>query len=179
MTDIKVDDISGGNLGKTKRMVLTGVFFGVAIILSIVESMIPPIPLPIPGVKFGLSNIAVMYVLFFLSKSQAFTIAILKSLFVLTTRGLIAGILSFTGGILSLSCILLILLIFGQDISYLVISIVGAVSHNIGQFIAITIIYKGLYLFAYIPVLLVSGVAAGIVTATLLRFIIPAFKRLI
>jgi len=30
-----------------------------------------------------------------------------------------------------------------------------------------------------LPILLVSGVIAGIVTSTLLRFILPAFKRLV
>ena len=42
-------------------------------------------------------------------------------------------------------------------------------------------IYTGmskLEIFAYLPVLLVSGVVAGIVTAVLLRFVIPAFERL-
>jgi heptaprenyl diphosphate synthase len=35
-----------------------------------------------------------------------------------------------------------------------------------------------MYLWAYLPVLLISGVGAGIVTALLLKFIIPAFERL-
>jgi heptaprenyl diphosphate synthase len=33
-------------------------------------------------------------------------------------------------------------------------------------------------MWAYFPVLLISGLAAGIVTSTLLKFIMPAFKRL-
>ena len=167
------------NSGKTKQLVMTGLFFAVALVLSIVESTLPPVPLPVPGVKFGLSNIAVMYALFFLTKSQAYTIAILKGLFVFMTRGIIAGILSLFGGILSLTVMVLLLFIFKDRISYLVISIFGAVAHNMGQFIAITFIYIGMNLWAYIPVLLVSGVAAGIVTATVLRFIIPAFKKLV
>jgi len=165
--------------GKTKRLVLTGLFFAVALVLSIVESALPPIPLPVPGVKFGLSNIAVMYALFFLSKGQAYAIAILKAMFVIITRGLIAGILSLFGGILSLTVMILLLFIFRSKISYLLLSIFGAVAHNIGQFIAITFIYAGLNLWAYIPVLLISGVMAGIATATLLRFILPAFNKLV
>lgn len=167
------------NSGKTKQLVLTGLFFALALVLSIVESTLPSIPLPVPGVKFGLSNIVVMYALFFLSKSQAYAIAILKALFVIITRGIIAGILSLFGGILSLTIMLLLIIIFRNKVSYLLISIFGAVAHNIGQFIAVTFIYAGLYLWVYIPVLLISGVAAGIATATLLRFILPAFKKLV
>lgn len=179
MGDKIIDNKYTANSGKTKQLVLTGLIFSIALVLSIVENTLPPIPLPVPGVKFGLSNIAVMFALFFLSKSQAFTIAILKALFVVMTRGIIAGVLSFSGGILSLTFMLILMLIFRQRISYLVISIFGAVAHNIGQFIAITFIYAGMYLLAYIPILLVSGVAAGIVTATLLRFILPALKKLV
>jgi heptaprenyl diphosphate synthase len=179
MGDKIIDNKYTVSTGKTKRLVLTGLFFSVALVLSIVENTLPPIPLPVPGVKFGLSNIAVMFALFFLSKGQAYTIAILKALFVVMTRGIIAGALSFSGGILSLTFMCVLMLIFRQRISYLVLSIFGAVAHNIGQFVVITFIYAGMYLLAYIPVLLISGVAAGIVTATLLRFILPAFKRLV
>lgn len=177
MVDKNIDNKYTINSGKTKKLVLTGLIFSIALVLSIVESTLPP--LPVPGVKFGLSNIAVMFALFFLTKSQAFTIAVLKALFVVMTRGIIAGVLSLSGGILSLTFMLLLMLIFRQRISYLVISIFGAVAHNIGQFIVITIIYTGMYLLAYIPILLVSGVIAGIITATLLRFILPALKKLV
>ncbi len=166
------------NTGETKRLVLTGLIFALALILTIIENSFPPLPLPVPGVKFGLSNIAVMYALFFLSKGQAYTIAVLKAVFVFTTRGLIAALLSLCGGILSLTLMLIVLLLFKGKVSYLAISVSGAVAHNIGQFVAITFIYTGFYLLAYLPLLLVSGVIAGIVTATLLRFIIPALKRL-
>lgn len=164
--------------GKTKSLVLTGLIFALALILAVIENSLPALPLPVPGVKFGLSNIAVMYALFFLAKGQAYSIAVLKGLFVAVTRGLIAGILSLTGGILSLTVMLLIMVAFKKKASYIIISISGAVAHNLGQFIAISFIYTGMYLLAYLPALLISGVVAGIITATLLRFIIPAFKRL-
>lgn len=177
MSKKSADERNNKNFIKTKGLVLTGLIFGIALVLSIAEGLFPPIPFPVPGVKLGLSNIAVMYALFFLTKKQAYSIAILKALFVFSARGLIAGILSLSGGILSLSVMLLLLLIYKERVSYLIISVFGAVAHNIGQFFAISVIYKGIYLWAYIPVLILSGVAAGIVTATLLRVIIPAFKK--
>jgi len=160
-------------------MVLTGLIFATALVLSIVESMLPPLPVPVPGVKFGLSNIAVMYALFFLGGKQAYTIGILKAFFVFITRGSIAGLLSLSGGVLSITVMLLLLLLFREKITYLVISIFGAVFHNVGQFLVIAAIYAGMSMWAYLPVLLVSGVAAGIVTSTLLKFMIPALKRLV
>lgn len=165
-------------MDKTRRLALTSLLFAMALILSIVENSLPPILVTVPGVKFGLSNIAVMYALFFLRKKEAFSIVILKSCFVFVTRGFIAAVLSLCGGMLSLIIMALLMLIFKDRISYLLLSVSGAVFHNIGQFIAISLIYSNLYLWVYLPVLLISGVLAGIATAALLRFILPALKRL-
>jgi heptaprenyl diphosphate synthase len=168
-----------GNRMSTKRLVLTGLIFAMAIILSALENSLPPLPLPVPGAKFGLSNIAVMYALFFLSAGQAYSIAVLKSVFVMATRGITAGILSFSGGILSLTVMLFIFKAFREKPSSIAtISISGAVAHNIGQFAAIAAVYSGMSLWAYLPLLLVSGAAAGIVTASPLRVVIPALDRL-
>ena len=166
------------NLNKTQMLVLTSLIFAVALVLAIVENMLPPLPIAVPGIKFGLSNIAVMYALFFLGKKQAYAIGILKAVFVFVTRGGIAGLLSLSGGILSITVMILLMAIFREKITYLIISIFGAVFHNIGQFIVITVIYTGMNMLAYLPVLLISGLAAGIVTSTLLKFIMPAFQRL-
>jgi len=166
-------------MNKTQTLVLTSLIFATAIVLAVVENAMPPLPIAVPGVKFGLSNIAVMYALFFLGKKQAYTIAILKSAFVFITRGAIAALLSLAGGILSITVMILLIALFREKITYLVISIFGAVFHNIGQFVVITIIYTGMNIWAYFPVLLISGLIAGIVTSTLLRFIIPAFHRLV
>jgi heptaprenyl diphosphate synthase len=169
---------SADRLKKTKILILTGLLFAISIILSIVENSLPPLPIAVPGVKLGLSNIAVMYALFFLGKKRAFAIAVLKSLFIFATRGMISGFLSLTGGIMSLIIMTVLMLIFKENISYLIISVSGAVFHNIGQFIAISFIYVNLFIWAYLPVLIISGIAAGIATSTLLKFILPAFKKL-
>ncbi len=105
---------------KTRSLVLTGLLFALALVLTVVENAFPALPLPVPGVKFGLSNIAVMYALFFLKKSQAFSIAVLKGLFVAATRGVIAGILSISGGILSLTVMIIIMIAFNKKASYVI-----------------------------------------------------------
>lgn len=167
------------NLNKTQMLVMTSLIFAAALVLAVVENMLPPLPVPVPGVKFGLSNIAVMYALFFLGKKQAYTIGILKSAFVFITRGGIAGILSLSGGLLSITVMILLMAVFREKITYMVVSVFGAIFHNIGQFAVITVIYAGMNMWAYLPVLLVSGLAAGIVTSALLKFIMPAFRRLV
>lgn len=160
-----------------RRMVLTGVLFAVVLVLAVVENQIQ-IPVPVPGVKLGLSNIVVMYSLFFLQKREALLLAVLKSLFVFATRGIVAAFLSLCGGLLSILVMILCLVIFKDKISYLMISIFGAVFHNVGQILAVSLIYTMVSLLPFIPVLLISGIAAGAATSTLLKVTLPALKRL-
>jgi len=161
---------------KIKQMVLTALLFAVVLVLSVLENELQ-IPVPVPGVKLGLSNIVVMYSLFFVEKKEALLLAVLKSLFVFLTRGAVASLLSLCGGLLSISVMILFLLIFKEKISYLMISILGAVFHNVGQMIAISILYTNVLLWAYLPVLLVSGIIAGAATSTLLKVTLPALKK--
>lgn len=166
------------HLERTRKLVLTALFFAISLVLSLVESGLPPLPIPVPGVKLGLANIAVMYALFFLGRSPALTIAVLKAGFVVLTRGPVAGFLSLCGGALSVAAMAMLMFVFGERISYLLLSVAGAICHNLGQFAAISVVYTGMYLLPYLPVLLVAGVVAGAFTAALLKVIRPAFQRI-
>lgn len=177
MTEKKAGTNRVINSIRIKRMVLTGLLFAVVLVLAVLENELQ-IPVPVPGVKLGLSNIVVMYSLFFVEKKEALLLAVLKALFVFLTRGAVASFLSLCGGLLSVLAMILFLLIFKEKISYLMVSILGAVFHNIGQIIAISILYTNIYLWAYFPVLLISGIVAGIATSTLLKVTLPALKRL-
>lgn len=167
------------NMNRVQITVLSGLLFAIALVLSLVENMLPLLTVAVPGVKFGLSNIAVMYALFFIGTRQAYTITILKALFIFITRGFIASTLSLSGGLLSITVMLLLFLLPKEKISYLGISVAGAVFHNIGQFLVVTLVYVGASIWIYLPVLLISGIIAGIITATLLRIVLPALKKLL
>jgi heptaprenyl diphosphate synthase len=165
---------------KTKNIALLGIMLAVVIVLTALEHMMPPIPFLPPGVKLGLSNIVIMYCVFFIGKPQSVTLAALKSLFVFLTRGAVAGILSFTGGMLSIAVIILLLYLFKERISIAAISIVGAITHNIGQLTVYSIIMNTFLVFSfYTPILIVSGVIMGIVTGTLLKLLLPLMRKVL
>ncbi|MDD3765572.1 MAG: Gx transporter family protein [Eubacteriales bacterium] len=168
-------DKSEKNIRATKRLVLTALLFGTSLILAFVEGFFPAIP--IPGVKLGLSNVVVMYALFFLSKKQAFSIAILKGMFVFATRGPVAGVLSLSGGIVSLVSMIILSIITKRNASYLISSVTGAVFHNVGQFMAVSLIYSFAEIWIYLPWLVILGIAAGAFTSVLLKIILPALDK--
>lgn len=166
-------------ISKVRQIAFLGLMLAVIIVLSAIEQMLPPLPLLPPNVKLGLSNIVTMYCVFFIGKSQAVLLGTLKSFFVFLMRGFTAGLLSFAGGMLSIAVIILLVLLFKERISYVAISIVGAIMHNMGQIGAYSLILKTNILFYYAPVLLVSGIIMGVVTGTMLKILLPYMKKVL
>ena len=146
--------------------------------LNFAEGLIPALPMLPPGIKLGLANIVVAYALFYLDFGSAFTLALLKSGFVLLTRGISAGWMSLAGGFLSLGVMALAHRCFSRkERQYYLVSIPGAVSHNLGQLCAAAVILKSGAVFYSLPFLILSGILMGYVTAALLRVVLPALKR--
>ena len=162
---------------KTRRLTLTALFLAMTLVLSYVEHLLPALPFMPPGVKLGLSHIIIMYCLFVIGSPSALLLAVLKSLFVFLTRGLIAGLLSALGGLLSL-LVMTVLVRLHKTLSYTFLSVVGAVSHNIGQLIGASLLISHTVLLYYLPVLLISGLVMGLITGTLLRVVMPALRRI-
>ncbi|MBQ6863145.1 MAG: Gx transporter family protein [Clostridia bacterium] len=162
----------------TRTVALTGIFGAVALTLSFFEKfMLAALPLP-PGVKPGLSNIAVLFTLSSFGLPYAMGIVAIKSFFSLLISGPTAALLSLCGGICSCFAMFLLLKIKKNGLSYTGISVVSAVLHNIGQLAAASAV-TGTSLFrAYLPVLLISGIIFGAVTGILLNAVLPALEKL-
>ncbi len=165
-----------GAPNKTKRLTLLAMLFALSIVLAIVEGLLPA-PNSVPGIKLGLSNIVVMFTLINLKKSDAITIAFLKSGFVLMTRGVIAGVLSLSGGLSSVLVMWLLMVLLRGKASYMGLSVLGAVFHNLGQ-LAVASLILGTALWFYFPVLLISAIISGVVTSVVLRISSPLLLKL-
>ena len=167
-----------GRTGKAYRVALLGMLFALAIVLSLVEGMLTPLLGLQPGVKPGLANIVVMYALFFLGASQAATLVGLKAFFVLLTRGIVAGALSVCGGMAALFVMLLARRVAGGN-SYFILSVSGAIAHNVGQLCLVNLLLtRSVYTFYYLPVLLISGLVMGSLTSLSLKALLPALGKI-
>ena len=162
---------------KARQVAFGGMLFALAIVLSLVEGMVTPLLGLPPGIKIGLANIVVMYALFFLGRGQALSLVLLKSFFVLLTRGASAGALSLAGGLLSLAVMLLLTLSPKHQPSYFILSVAGAVSHNLGQLLMASLWLQTAFSLAYAPVLILSGIGMGALTAVSLRLLLPALEK--
>ncbi len=160
----------------TKKLTLTALLCAVALVLSFIEGAFVFVP-QCPGVKVGLSNIAVMFALFCIDKKTAFSISILKSLFALLTRGAMAGLLSLSGGIASILVMIILALVF-KGASTACISVFAALTHNLAQFAVISLVYSPVSMLPYLPLLIVSGTVFGIANAIFLHGVKPALTRI-
>ncbi|WP_195377131.1 Gx transporter family protein [Anaerotruncus rubiinfantis] len=161
---------------RASRVALLGLLFALSMVLSFVESGFAGL-IPIPGIKPGLSNIVTMYCLFCLGRREAYTLALLKSFFVFLTRGAVGAAMSLAGGLLSMS-VMLILLLFGEKkFSDTFLSVCGGVSHNVGQILMAMLVLGSTAVVYYLPVLMISGVAMGVITGMLLRYLMPHLNR--
>ena len=163
---------------RTIALTTTAMMFALIMVFSVLESALTPLLGLPPGIRIGLTNIVVMYSLFFINKPTAFTLVILKSVFVFITRGGMAGALSFAGGVMAFLVMVLLIVVFKDKISILILSITGAIAHNIGQLMIASLLLHHNLVLVYLPVLLVSGIIVGIITGSLLRLTLPILRKI-
>ncbi len=162
---------------KTRQIALSGLLFALAMALSFVEGTLV-IPGLLPGMKLGLANIVVMYALFFMGPGQALALDLLKAGFVFLVSGPTAGFLSFCGGMLSLLVMWLLYYVLPLRPTWFILSVCGALAHNIGQLLGAGLILSSAMSLYYAPVMLVLGLGMGALTSITLRALLPALSRL-
>lgn len=149
-----------------RQLALTALLTALALALSYTERLIPlGLVIPLPGVKLGLANIVTLFALYALGRGPAFAIltvrCLLSSLF---GGGLSAFFFSITGGLLAMA--VMALLADSRHLSIFGVSICGAAAHNVGQIAAAALVLKSGMVVAYLPPLLLVGIATGFITGT-------------
>lgn len=162
---------------KTRKIAVLGLLSALALALSAIEWAFPTAGLLPPGVKLGLSNIVTMFTAYFWGFSGGGVIVLIKGAFAFITRGAVAGLLSFSGGILSAFVICLMFKIKRNPFGFMGISILGAVCHNAMQITVISLITMS-PAYMYLPVLIISAVITGMINGILLKGIFPYMKRI-
>jgi heptaprenyl diphosphate synthase len=135
----------------------------ISIVLSIVESMLPVIP--VPGVKLGLANVVTLLIMFLYGEKDAFMLLFLRIVLVGLLRGNIFSVtffLSLSGGMVAY----LMMFLFKQMklFSMVGISIMGSFGHSVGQIAMAIFLIERSELIYYFPYVLVLSVATGVIT---------------
>ena len=146
----------------TRDIAEYGLLVALAMVLSYIEYLIP-FSSAVPGVKLGLANIVVIFVLYRLGPGPAAVISLVRVLLMTFLFGnAFALMYSVCGAVLSLAVMLL--LKKAGKFSPVGVGAAGGVCHNIGQILCAMVVLETEKLAYYLPVLLVSGTLAGIGT---------------
>lgn len=147
-----------------------------ALALSWLELLIP-FQIGIPGIKLGLTNIAVVFVLYRNGPKPALLLQLSRILLVSLLFGSVMGLVySLAGGLLSL--LVMSLLKKLPFFSALGVSLAGGVAHNLGQWCAALLVMPFSALLYYLPFLLIAGALTGFLVGLLARLLIPVPDRL-
>ena len=142
-----------------RKLALLGLFCAVAIIFGYVESLIP-VFVGIPGIKLGLANLSVLFILMRYSMKEAVIVSAVRIVVIGFLFGNMFSIVySLAGAALSLT--VMALLKKYTKASVFAISMAGGISHNIGQLIVACLIVENRSLLFYAPVLIISGILTG------------------
>lgn len=150
---------------KSRKLAFLGLSVALALILSFVESQIPVFTV-VPGMKLGLPNLVMVFLLYRIGWKETAAVSLVRVLLVSLLFGNVQSLVfSLAGAALSLAG--MALLKKSRLFSPVAVSVTGGVLHNIGQIIAACLWTGTAQIAYYLPVLLLSGIAAGILIGLL------------
>ncbi|MBR3895197.1 MAG: Gx transporter family protein [Clostridia bacterium] len=143
-----------------KRLTFLGLCATVALLLSYVEFLLPPLFVAVPGIKLGLPNLIIIFLLYRLGWRAAVTVSMIRLLISSILFGsAMTFAYSLAGAVLSL---LVMGLLKKTDLfSMTVVSIAGGVSHNLGQILVAMLLLNTPQIVYYMIVLAVTGTISG------------------
>ena len=160
-----------------RKVALLGLMTSVALILSYFESMLPPIWSAVPGIKMGLPNIVMVFILYRFGVKECAMVSFVRIFIVAVLFGNFMTLAYSIAGAF-LSVLLMALCKRSNLFSVVGTSVVGGVAHNLGQIAVAIFLFKTVQLGYYMAVLAVSGTVAGVVIGLAGAFLLNRFKKI-
>ena len=161
---------------KVKKVAVLGLCVALAMIMSYIESLFP-LNLAVPGIKMGLANIVIIFLLYRVGFSSACIVSLIRVFLVSMLFGNVMMMAySIAGAVLSLA-VMLVLKKCGK-FSVVGVSIAGGVAHNAGQIIMAVILLGAKQIAYYLPVLAVTGTVTGVLIGIAASVVIRRVKHI-
>lgn len=146
---------------KIKDTAFLGLCVSLALGLAYIEVLMPPLFASVPGIKMGLPNIILIFLLYRRGFVSAATVSLLRMVLVtLLFPNAMAFFYSLAGGVLSMAVMALLKKL--NFLSIAGVSVAGGVMHNVGQILMAMWLMNTAELGYYLIVLAVSGTIAGL-----------------
>ena len=161
---------------KTKKVAMLGLTIALAMIMSYIEALVP-LSFAVPGIKMGLANIVIIFVLYKIGTKEAILVSLIRVILVsLLFSNVMAMAYSLAGAALSLSVMWILKKI--DKFSVIGVSVAGGIMHNVGQIIMAMILLGTEQIALYLPVLIIAGTATGVIIGIVSGLVINRFKNI-
>ena len=162
-----------------RKTAILGLCSALAILLGYVESLIPLLP-SVYGIKLGLSNLMIVFMLYLYGSLEAFVVSMIRIIVIGFLFGNLFTILfSLAGALASLLVMSAVKKI--QSMGVIGVSLTGGVAHNMAQMGVAWFLVSRIQLLYYLPVLMAAGVITGIiiglVSREMLRRLCPLLEK--
>ena len=151
-----------------KKVILISLFVSVALVVSLLEYYIP---IPIPNVRFGLSNVIIINSIILFGFKETFFISFLKAvLLVIILGNPVSFIYNFSAGFTSIVVMYISNKFCSRFLSLIGISVLGSVSHVMVQILVSMILLNTKTLVNFIPFLGIIGIFTGILVGVISNY---------
>lgn len=159
---------------KTQKLCVLALTLSAAMLLSFIEAQLPSFT-AVPGIKVGLANIAVIFALYRFGTGEAIAVSLMRVFLISLLFGsLVSMLYGFAGAAVSIA--LMFVLKRSSPLSPIGVSVAGGVAHNVGQIAVACVLLKTSALIYYLPVLVISGTVAGVVTGVAAGILVKKMK---
>ena len=157
---------------KTRDITVIGIMIAISVVISIIESYFTFISDFIPGLKLGLSNIVIIYVLYKYGFKTSIMVSLIRVLIValLRTGFGINFFFSLSGALFSIIAMVLV--------KKTKVSIVGSIFHSIGQVLVGILVLNNYNITYYLPYLLIFSIPTGIIVGIVSKKLIDNTKNI-
>ena len=164
---------------KSKRVALLGVLTSLALVLSYLESLLPPISTAAPGIKMGLPNIIIVFILYKFGLKEASVISLLRVFIVsiIMFGNVMTLAYSVAGAVLSLALMTLFKKL--DWFSTIGVSIIGGISHNLGQILVAIFLFNTVQIGYYMIVLSITGTVAGVIIGIISSILVKKLEKIV
>ena len=149
------------NHTKLKKIALIGISASLALLLSYIEFLLPPLFAAVPGIKIGLPNVVIMYLMYTVGLKYAAPVSFVRIAISSLLFGNVTTLAySLAGAVLSLGVMILLKRL--DKLSAVGVSVAGGVAHNIGQILVAMVLLDTPQIAYYLIVLALTGAVSGI-----------------
>lgn len=161
----------------TRKLVLISLLGALGSVIGLLESFIP-LPFIVPGMRLGLSNMVVLVSIVIFGFKEGVYVSLLKSVLLLLLSGNVTGFMySFVGAMLSSVAMATTVKYLKNEVSLIGVSLLGATMHNIAQVTMAVLLLQNVYVYSYLPVLLIMGLFTGVFVGLSSQYIIDNMRR--